>query len=259
MPKSNSEKFRDLHSENQALVLINIWDPASAAIIQKSGSPALATSSASLAWANGYSDGCALPKEVLLNSISQILRVCKVPLTVDIENGYSDSPNEVAKLASDLTELGVAGINVEDGCDAPELFAEKISAIRNLVDVKQLFINARTDVYLQELVEPEKRLNETIVRLEKYVEAGADGVFVPGMNDTADISAVSSSIEAPLNIMISSDSQNVKDLTESGATRISLGPSTFISAYSVLPKISRRLFDGINENVLTYDSMNALF
>ena len=259
MQKSKSESFRELHWNNEALVLVNVWDPASAAIVEKSGLSALATSSASLAWANGYADGSALPRNVLLSAVSRILRVSKLPLTVDIEDGYSRSPEEVAELAADLTELGVVGINVEDGTNAPELLAEKLSAIRARVEMRSLFINARTDVYLQELVEPEMRLEETINRLRRYIESGADGVFVPGLTNSKDISAISSSFEAPLNIMIASYKANFRELKASGASRISVGPNSFIDTYAMLPKLAKRLVDTADENTISYDYMNSLF
>jgi len=256
---TTSKKFRNLHLNNKSFVLINVWDSASAAIVQESGSSALATSSASLAWANGYADGGTLPRDILLSSISKILRVCEVPLTVDIEDGYSDSPSAVAELVSNLTSLGIAGINIEDGAASPEVLSEKISAIRSLVHTDSLFINARTDVYLRGLVAPKQFLIESITRLEKYIDAGADGVFIPGMSKTSDISYLSSNIQAPLNIMIESDSVNIEELFEAGAVRLSLGPNSFVDAYSILPKISRKLLTGAPENSLTYDSLNALF
>lgn len=259
MQAHQSELFRSLHSNNQALLLINIWDAASAILVEKSGAMALATSSASLAWANGFADGGALPRDVLLSSINKIINTCTIPLTVDIEDGYSDSPEEVASLVTDLAKLGVAGINIEDGYCSPELLVEKISTIRSIAGIETFFINARTDVYLRELVEPERSLNETLYRLEQYVAAGADGVFVPGMLKLNDISKVSCSIQAPLNVMTASNSNGVKGLERSGAVRISLGPNSFIDAYSAIPKIANTLFDNGVENDLNYHSLNELF
>jgi len=259
MDANRITKFRELHSNKETLTLINIWDAASAAVIQENGAKALATSSASLAWANGYADGSKLPPQILFAAISNILRVSKVPLTVDIEDGYSNSPNEVAKLAVKLVELGVAGINIEDGTGSTDLLTEKISAIRSMSGMPALFINARTDVYLQEPVASKQRLNESIRRLKKYIAYGADGVFVPGLTSMADIRVLSNAVEAPLNIMTSDDSANIEELTHAGVRRISAGPTPFISAYSALPKISQRLL-GIDERTdLNYNTLNRLF
>ncbi len=255
-----TEQFRNLHSNNAPLFLINIWDAASASIVQASGSTALATSSASLAWANGYADGNALPRAVLLRAIDSIVRISKVPLTVDIENGYSDSPDDVAELVLQLAELGVAGVNIEDGCDSAELLVKKISAIRSQLGMDSIFINARTDVYLQDLVAQEKQLNESIERLNKYIACGADGVFVPAMTSASEIASVSSMVAAPLNIMAPGGSGNLEELINAGAHRISLGPTPFIDAYSTLLKTSTSLQKTTSRNhALTYDALNEMF
>lgn len=259
MPTDKATKFRRLHCKNQPLILINIWDSASAAIVQKSGSSALATSSAAIAWANGYSDGSALPQSVMTNALERIIRTCRVPLTVDVEGGYSNCPYEVAKFVSSLVELGVAGINIEDGDSAPSLLIEKILAIRSNHQTEDLFINARTDVYLQQLVTPKKRLNETITRLQTYTSNGADGVFVPGLSVPHDIATILSSNLAPLNVMASPDSDNLKELIDSGVSRVSLGPATFIDAYSTLAKTSEGLMESSNTCTVTYDALNNLF
>jgi len=201
----------------QVLILINSWDAAGEAIVQASGCEALAISSASLAWANGYADGSALPREVLLSAISRILRVSKIPLTVDIEDGYSQSPDEVADLVVNLTKLGVVGVNIEDGHDAPELLVEKILVIRNRLGMDAVFINARTDVYLRSLVDPDKRLSDSIESLNKYIANGADDAFVPAMTSPMDIAAVSSSVQAPFNTMVSRDFGNLQDVVDAGA------------------------------------------
>lgn len=260
MPAKTIEQFRKLHSNNQTLFLINVWDAASAAIAQAAGSVALATSSASLAWANGYADGNTLPQDVLLSAVSRILRVSKVPLTVDIEGGYSESPKEVAGLVRCLVELGVAGVNIEDGCHSPDLLVEKITTIRSHSEMETVFINARTDVYLHGLVTAEKCLEESIERLNKYIASGADGVFVPAMTFPIDIATFASSVAAPLNIMVSGDPDNLEELINARAGRVSLGPATFIDAYSTLPRISKKLLHGDTQlDDLTYDILNGMF
>ena len=119
-------EFHALHNSRQPLLLVNCWDAGSAAVIQSQGAAALATSSAALAWANGYPDGDALPREVLLQSMRAIMRVAKVPVTVDIESGYSDSPQRVAQLVTELAALGVVGVNLEDGAGSVNHLIDKI-------------------------------------------------------------------------------------------------------------------------------------
>lgn len=247
MQNQNAAKFKALHFGNQPLILTNVWDAASAAIIQAGGAKALATSSASLAWANGYADGGELPQEILLSSIERIQRVCKVPLSVDIEDGYSNSVEEVVSLVGELVQIGVVGINIEDGDQPIEELAEKIVAIRSSFCKDQLFINARTDVYLRELVNPDKRVSESQHRIQRYAESGADCAFVPGLMDTTEMAELSSSISLPLNIMLADCSQPLGADIKTRVSRISYGPSPFIQAYASLAQTE-----------VTYDALNQI-
>ena len=143
--------FRRLHEGPGLLVLPNAWDAGSARLIESVGAKAIATTSAGLAWAHGYPDGNVLPNDQLLAAIGDIARVIRVPLTVDIEAGYSDAPHAVAQLVARIAAVGVAGINIEDGAGSPDLLCKKIAAIRESIEHLgvDLFINTRTDVYLR--------------------------------------------------------------------------------------------------------------
>ena len=147
-------RFEALHRANELLVLPNAWDAGSARLAQEKGAQAVGTTSAAMAWSCGYPDGSALPQAALLQRVGEIVRARSIPVTVDIEDGYSDDPEQVAALASKLVELGVVGINLEDGAGAPEVLVEKISAIRHALAGRALFINARTDVYLRGMAWP---------------------------------------------------------------------------------------------------------
>jgi len=245
--------FKQLHT--QPLILTNVWDPASAAIVEKSGATALATSSASLAWSNGYADGGKLPKEILIHAIKNILRITKLPLSVDIEDGYSDSPEKVAQLVADLVKLGVVGINIEDGSKSIDSLANKIKAIRNSVGLQSVFINARTDVYLQQLVAKNCLVEETLSRADQYISSGADGIFVPGLLANNDISQIATDINAPLNIMVDTACNDLKPLIDAGANRFSLGPNTFTAAYNSLANQSLLT----THTELSYESLNQMF
>ena len=144
------DEFRALHAPGEILVLANAWDAASARMSEEAGAKAVATSSASLAWSHGYPDGEALAAETLLAALENVLRVVTAPVTVDSEAGYSSDPEAVADYAARLIDLGVAGINLEDGHEAPDLHARKIAAIKARAARMggDLFVNARTDVYL---------------------------------------------------------------------------------------------------------------
>lgn len=193
--------FADLHKGPGVLTLPNIWDSATAIETQRAGAKALATTSAGMAWAQGYSDGSRLPPEQLVRAVSDIIRVAAVPVTVDMEDGYSDDPAVVAALAEWLWEAGAVGINLEDGAGSPDLLARKIRAIRaRLGKAATFFINARTDVYLRGLA-PKGPVAEVRRRAAVYGEAGASGLFVPLIVDPGEIHDVASTTQLPVNVM----------------------------------------------------------
>src|ERR1700761_6600185 len=190
--KQRVAEFRALHAPGQCLLLPNAWDAASAKIAEVAGAKAVATSSAAVAWCHGYPDGDAMPREVVLAAAKETLRVVNVPVTVDSEGGYSSDPAKVAGHVTTLIDLGVAGINLEDAKSPPELLAAKIKAIKAAAKAKgaDIFINARTDVYLQDLVPDAQKRGEAIRRGQLYRDAGADGLFVPWVTDTSDMRAI---------------------------------------------------------------------
>jgi 2-methylisocitrate lyase-like PEP mutase family enzyme len=255
MNHQSAEHFKALHQGEQPLVLVNIWDAAGAALLQEQGAQALATSSASLAWSLGYADGDTLPVAELLAAVGRITRVCRVPLSVDIEQGYSDNPVEVAALAKQLAELGVAGINLEDGSGSAELLVAKIGAIRFAVG-SGLFINARTDVYLRNLAQGEAAVDESRQRLLAYQQAGADGGFIPGLEDEDVAAQLAEAVSMPLNLMLSADAKTISTLSACGIRRFSMGPAPFLVAYGAVLG-----WAGFDEAfaALDYGQVNALF
>ena len=255
------EKFNQLHTLTAPLILSNVWDAAGAILLQNCGAKAIATSSASVAWSLGYCDGGMLPEDVHLAAIRRIVSVSQVPVTVDIENGYSDNPNKVAEFVARLLEIGVTGINIEDGSDDPGLLAEKITAIKSLTQPQGVFINARTDVYLRGLTNADNALIQTIERLTRYKKAGANCGFVPATNSLDVIDAITSSVDLPLNVMINEAGETLKQMKQTSVARISVGPATFLAAYSKLIMFSRSLFsDRTSEHKnLTYAELNNLF
>lgn len=218
-------EFRKLHDNSTPLRLPNVWDAGSARLVESLGAKAIATTSAGFAWALGYQDGRQLPIDEVVAEVRRIVRVLKVPLSVDIEHGYSDDPATVAQHVMRLVELGIAGINIEDGPDAPTVLAAKIEAIRNAVTKSgaDLFINARSDVFLASLVEPPKQPTESIARGELYASAGADGLFLPAIHNPADIEAVVKAIRLPLNAMAMPGLADAATLGKLGVRRLSAG------------------------------------
>jgi 2-methylisocitrate lyase-like PEP mutase family enzyme len=223
MQTLHHQQFAQLHqAPNGILLLPNAWDAASAKIFEASGAKAVATSSASLAWACGYADGGALPPDELLDAVARITRVLKVPLTVDMEDGYSESPAEVGRLAAELVAVGAAGINLEDGSGAPDLLVGKIKAIRSALKNAPLFINARTDVYLRKLKVDGTPAQASIARMKLYQQAGADGAFVPGLTALPEVTEISAAITLPLNVMAMPGLPAIAALQAAGARRVSV-------------------------------------
>ncbi len=232
------EKFRSLHAQGRLLLLPNAWDAASARLAEEAGAEAIATSSAALAWSNGYADGETMTRDVIMAAARAILRVVNRPVSVDSEAGYSPDPAKVADHVAALIDLGVAGINLEDGRGPPDLLAAKIRAIRAMAKARNtdIFVNARCDVYLHNLASGDEALKETLRRGKLYAEAGADGLFVPALNDIVAIREVAGTIPLPINILIMRATPPLDDLKAAGVRRVSAGALIGRAAYGTAQK-----------------------
>lgn len=257
--------FRHMHREG-ILLLANAWDAGTARLIESLGARAIATTSAGVAWTHGYADGDRLPVPCLLGTVSAILGAIRVPLTVDIEGGYSDDPRAVGELVARLADMGVAGINLEDGTAAPDRLGAKIEAIRHACagNGSDVFINARTDVYLRGLAPPEHRVGETLARATRYRAAGADGLFVPGITDRAGITAIATEAQLPLNVLARASLPGAAELQSWGVRRLSAGPYLTASAYRLIASLATGfLRDGVSAPLLAdatpHAELNKLF
>jgi len=222
----NDTQFHALHQEG-ILLLANCWDGGTARIAALAGAKALATSSAAVAWGHGYGDGSQLPTALLLETVRDIVRASTLPLTVDTEDGYSADPEVVGQFVGQLVKAGVVGINIEDGGNPPELLARKISAARAAARTAgiDLYINARCDVYLRGLAEPGARVAETLRRAAIYQEAGASGLFAPGVTAEDEIAALAKGTSMPLNVLARPNLAAPARLAELGVRRLSAGSS----------------------------------
>ena len=245
--KTKAETFAGLHKGPEILVLPNAWDAASAAVMEDAGAKAVATSSAAVAWAHGYPDGDFLPLPNLLSTISAVARVVSVPVTADIEGGYTDDLGQLGETIRAVIGAGAVGINLEDGSRAPDLHARKVEAARKAADATgvALFINARVDTYLRQLFAGDAAEAETVRRAELYRRAGANGIFVPGPTDDALIGRLAKAIEAPMNVMLIAGLSPAVRLQELGVRRLSSGGRPFSGAYAHLANAVRAyLADG---------------
>lgn len=256
-------RFLALHRAASPLLIANAWDAASAALWEHAGAPAIGTSSAAMAWACGHADGGTLPRAALMDKVREIVRVTTVPVSIDIEDGYSDDPAEVAALVAEVAAAGAVGINLEDGADAPELLAAKLRAIRGALDGQPLFVNARTDVYLRGMADGEAAVAMTLERLALYAAAGADGAFVPCIADLGQIAAVAAGTAMPLNVMAMPGLPPLAALREAGVSRISAGEGVFQHAFAAGLDAVRGFLGGDTarrlDTAVPYGELNALF
>ena len=257
--------FRQLH-DGELLILPNAWDAGSARLIESRGAKAIATTSAGLAWSRGYPDGDALPIEQLLSAVRAIARVIGVPLTIDVEGGYSNDPAAVARLVAGILEAGAVGINIEDGSGSPALLCAKIAAARESAGRAgvELFINARTDVYLRGLAGEGDAVGEVARRSERYRAAGCDGLFVPGLTDSSAIEAIAAAIHPlPLNIMLMPGLPSKEELHARGVQRLSAGSAIAQAALGRVGRVTEEFLAGgageMFADAADYGEINRLF
>jgi 2-methylisocitrate lyase-like PEP mutase family enzyme len=251
------ETFLKLHQQDKPLLLPNAWDAASARIFEDAGGAAIATTSAGVSWSQGYADGSKMPAAANASVAKSIARVIRVPLTVDFEDGYSDDPNVVANNIKPLLDIGVAGINIEDGKNSPDLLSKKIEAIKNAVAShgSKLFINVRTDVYLASLVSTADMVSETIRRGKQYAAAGADGFFVPVITKEEEIALVVNSVPLPLNVLAVQGLAKADRLAALGVKRLSAGIGISTIVWHTAARLAKAFLSGGDPAVFKEESM----
>lgn len=255
-------EFKKLHDGSKLLILPNAWDAGSARLFESLGAPAIATTSAGVAWAQGYADNDHLPVDNAVAVAASIARVLTVPLSIDFENGYSSDPEQVARNVLRLIDAGVAGINLEDGNDAPALLADKIRAIRLLG--RDIFINVRTDVYLRGLAPESERVTEVLKRAALYKDAGASGLFVPGICIADEIKTVAAGAGLPLNVMDWPGLPPHDELRQLGVARFSAGSGIAQALWAVAAGMAKDFLATGNAGPLIgqampYGDLQALF
>jgi len=259
-------RFHQLHQESAPLLLANAWDIGSARLIESLGAPAIATTSAGVAWAQGYPDGDAIPVSALAFVVAGITRVIRIPLSVDVEGGYANDPAGVGETIAAIIDAGAVGINIEDGTAPPDLLATKIERIKRVAAGKgvNLFVNARTDVYLQGLVPEAERIAETIARAARYRDAGADGIFVPGLVEPAAIRTIAAATPLPLNVLAWRGLPAAAELASLGVRRLSAGSGIAQALWGQAAALAKAfLAEGASaplaEGAMAYPEINALF
>jgi 2-methylisocitrate lyase-like PEP mutase family enzyme len=230
-----AKRFAELHVAGTPLLLYNAWDAGSAKAILEAGAKAIATSSWSVAAAQGYGDGEAIPIGFAEQIVGRITATVDIPVTVDLEGGYSEDDGELAANIARLLDLGVIGINFEDrivkgsGLYSVDRQARRIAAIRKAAERNgvDLFINARTDVFFEH---GDDAVGEVLDRAKAYAAAGASGFFVPGLVNDALIGRVAEAVTLPVNVMVMDGVPSNGRLSELGVARISYGPIPYVRA-----------------------------
>jgi len=236
---NNYEKFFQLHHQSGPFIIANAWNVKSAKLIEENGYKAIATSSGAIASSLGYEDGEKIPFNELLYVIQRISTCTSIPLSVDLERGYTNDGAVLNGHIQKLIDIGVVGINLEDA-QGEEIYLKKLTGIKSyLVKTnQQLFINARTDGFLQKLDSP---LERTLERARLYKEAGADGLFVTGVQDTSIIKEITAAVSLPVNVVGTPKFSTVKTLADCGVKRISMAVFLYNATYKQLDKVVREI------------------
>lgn len=234
---NNYEKFLQLHHLEKPFILPNVWNVKSAQIIENNGYDAVATSSGAIADSLGYADGEKIPFNELLYVVQRIISSINIPVSVDLERGYTNDLTELNDNVQKLIDVGVVGINLEDA-QGEEIYLKKLNSVKNYLtkNHQNLFINARTDSFLQKLESP---LEKTLKRAKLYENAGADGLFVTGVQDIALVKEITSSVVLPVNVVGVPKLSSIEALTRCGVRRISMAVLLYKATYAQLEKVAR--------------------
>ena len=245
---AKARAFRDMNLAG-GLILPNAWDAVSARIIEAAGFPAIATSSAAIAFARGFPDAEVIGRDAMVAEVALIADRVGVPVTADVEAGYGPTVEDVESTVEAVLAAGAVGINLEDatlgGGPAP-LFdlaeaAGRVAAARAAADRLgvPLVINARTDPFLLDVGNSdEERLVIAVERGRAYLAAGADIIFVPGVRNPALVGRLADGIAGPISLMISPGAPTAAELFAAGANRLSLGPHTMLAALGALRAVA---------------------
>ncbi len=238
-------EFRALHRPGQPLLLPNPWDAGSARILAALGYQALATTSSGFAATLGRLDG-TVTRSQALDHAATIVGATDLPVSADLENGFADTPDDVAATIADAIRTGLAGCSVEDftgNADTPiydsGLAAERIAAAAEAAHggTDRLVLTARAENYLH----GREDLADTIARLQSFQRAGADVVYAPGLARPDDIRAVVTSVDVPVNVLALPGGPDVGELAALGVARISVGGAFAYAALGGLVDAAREL------------------
>ncbi|WP_107483304.1 isocitrate lyase/PEP mutase family protein [Streptomyces humi] len=265
-------RFVELHREG-CFLLPNAWDAGSARILEAAGFPAVATTSAGVAFSLGRPDhdygGARVDRGTMVGRIAEIAAEARIPVSADLEDGFGEAPETVAETIALTVGAGAAGGNIEDFTGDrsrplydPELSADRIRAARQAADAagEPFVLVGRTDVLLTG-----GPLAEAVRRANAYLAAGADCAFVPGAADAATIGTLVKEIDGPLNVVmgLTGSALSLADLRELGVRRVTVGGSIARAMYARLLGAARELAEqgtfSYAEEQISQTDLNELF
>ena len=268
-----ARRLRAMHLGPKILVIANAWDAGCARVFEAEGIRAIGSGSAGVAFSHGYPDDERIPRDVMLRAIAEMVRAVDVPVTADILAGMGDSIEAMVATVKEVIALGAAGVNIEDSSDiggAHLLDAgyqtEKIRAVCVAVEASgvPIVVNARTDPYWLKIGDAPERLRASIERANRYREAGAHCLFVPGAVDRATLKTLVAEIAGPINVLAMPGCPPLAELEAIGVRRVSEGSGPMRASLMLVRRIARELIDTgtytrFHDDAIPYDEANALF
>lgn len=270
--RAKAEHFRELHHTGWPLLLVNVWDAATARLVEELGFAAVATTSGGIAWTEGYADGQRITRDRMLARVSVVCRSVGLPVSADLEGGYGPAVEDAARTAQGAIDAGAVGLNFEDsGANRQELVDASVQGKRieamaavGKQDGVPLVINARTDVYLAQTGPNDAwRFEETIRRANRYLEAGADCIFVPGVTEAGVIGKLAGAIAGPLNVLAAAQTPSVEHLRSLGVARVSVGSAAMGFTLAKFREAATQVRDegtfGFAAHRISHTQTNAMF
>lgn len=268
-----TKNFLAMHSASNILVLPNAWDAASARIFEQAGFKAIGTTSAGIAASLGYHEPEKISRDEMIQAIKRIIDTVKLPVSADMEAGYAPTPEGVAETIQMIIKAGAVGVNLEDTPgvgDCPiqqvESQAERIKAARDAAKSANmpLVINARTDLYLFNIGDPNTRFEQVVQRANIYLNAGADCIFIPGVGSSQIITNLVKEINGPINILANPGVPSIHELQQLGVSRVSLGSGPMRATLGLVRRLAEELlttgtYKTFTTDTIPYAEVNRFF
>ena len=228
--KERAQTLLALHQPGNPVVLPTVWDAWSARLAADAGFAALTVGSHPMADSVGKADREGMTFDDVITRVKQITAAVDVPVSVDIESGYGQSPT---RLITGLLEAGAIGLNIEDTVHSEggrlrssSEHAELVGALRKAADATgvHVVVNARTDLFLRQDGDESDRVERAIARLKESAAAGADSLYPVGRHDPDTLRRLASELPLPINAIVLPDQDDPASFGPLGVGRISFGP-----------------------------------